>query len=60
MSAVSSSMEAEMRAVLTEVVRGPGDHDGLFRIIRDRFDELGGVEVEIPARSVTPRAPEIC
>jgi antitoxin FitA len=52
------SMEAEMRAILTEAVSEPADDDGLFRAILDRFGELGGVDLDVPARNVKPRAPE--
>jgi plasmid stability protein len=52
------SMEAEMRAILTDAVSEPGDEDGLFRAMLDRFGELGGVELEIPERTTQPRAAE--
>jgi antitoxin FitA len=52
------SMEAEMRVILTDAVSEPGEQDGLFRTLLNRFGELGGVELELPARSVEPRAPE--
>ena len=52
------SMEAEMRAILTEAVREPGDEKGLVPALMDRFAELGGVELDIPARTARPRAAE--
>lgn len=50
------SMEAEMRAILTEAVSEPGDQEGLFESILGRFGELGGVDLEIPARAAEPSA----
>ena len=45
-------MEAEMRAILTNAVTEPQVERGLFGALLDRFAGLGGVELEIPARSV--------
>lgn len=39
------SMEAEMRAILTEAVSEPGEETGLLSALLDRFGELGGVEL---------------
>lgn len=50
------SMEAEMRAILTEAVSEPGEDTGLFQALLDKFGELGGVELDIPARTARPRA----
>jgi plasmid stability protein len=50
------SMEAEMRAILTDAVSEPGEDTGLFQALMDRVGELGGVELEIPARAARPRA----
>jgi antitoxin FitA len=52
------SMEAEMRAILTEAVREPADAAGLFTGLLDRFGELGGVDLELAGRSEPPRAAE--
>jgi antitoxin FitA len=52
------SMEAEMRAILTEAVREPADAAGLFTGLLDRFGELGGVDLELAERSEPPRAAE--
>lgn len=49
------SMEAEMRAILTEAV-SESENQGLFGALLDRFDALGGVDLEIPVRSARPRA----
>jgi len=53
------SMEAEMRAILTEAVSEPADDGGLFHALLDAFGELGGVELDIPRRQVPPRAAEL-
>jgi plasmid stability protein len=50
------SMEAEVREILTEAVREPGDSAGLFTAILDRFAVLGGVDLELPARDEPARA----
>jgi len=50
------SMEAEMRAILVEAVREPGDGMGLLEALADRFGELGGVDLDLPSRSAAPRA----
>jgi plasmid stability protein len=50
------SMEAEMRAILVEAVREPGDGMGLLEALADRFGELGGVDLDLPPRSAAPRA----
>jgi antitoxin FitA len=44
------SMEAEVRAILTEAVREPADSAGLFTVLMDRFDMLGGADLELPGR----------
>jgi plasmid stability protein len=53
------SMEAEIRAILTDAVSGPGEAAGLVDAILDRFGELGGVELDIPARDDRARAADI-
>jgi len=40
------SMEAEMRAILTDAVL-------------DRVSQLGGIELDIPSRAVRPRAADL-
>jgi plasmid stability protein len=52
------SMEAEVRAILTEAVSGPGEAPGLLDAIYERFTELGGIELDLPPRSAPVRAPE--
>lgn len=53
------SMEAEMRAILTEAVSEPGEEKGLVPMLMERFGELGGVELDLPARTVQPRAADL-
>lgn len=53
------SMEAEVRAILADAVREPGDTDDLFRTLLDRFAEAGGVDLELPDRTLPPRAAPI-
>jgi antitoxin FitA len=50
------SMEAEVRAILTEAVAEPRETPGLFQTLMDRFSELGGVELDLPPRTTRPRA----
>ena len=53
------SMELEIRAILAEAVSGPGDRDGLFATMLDRFASIGGVELDLPERSTPVRAPDL-
>jgi len=53
------SMEAEMRAILTDAVSEPEEDRGLFQALLDRFGELGGVDLDIPARVARPRAADL-
>jgi antitoxin FitA len=50
------SMEAEMRSILTDAVREPDERGGLLAAILERFGEVGGVELELPARSTPARS----
>jgi antitoxin FitA len=52
------SMEAEVRAILTEAVAEPDEAPGLLQAIMDRFGELGGVELDLPPRAARTRAAE--
>ena len=53
------SMEAEIRVILTAAASEPERSDGLFTSLLERFAEIGGVELELPARSIRPRAPDL-
>ena len=51
------SMEAEMRAILHEVLLPPPQAGGLGTRIHARFAAVGGgAELDIPARAEAPRA----
>ena len=45
------SMEAEIRAILTDSVTDVDNEQGLFSALVDRFRELGGVDLELPPRT---------
>jgi antitoxin FitA len=49
------SMEAEVRAILTEAVDEPDEAPGLFDAVYERFTELGGIELDLPPRSAPVR-----
>jgi antitoxin FitA len=49
------SMEAEVRAILEESVR---QQDNFAEALMGTFGELGGVELELPARTARPRSPD--
>ncbi|MGE5289800.1 MAG: FitA-like ribbon-helix-helix domain-containing protein [Micromonosporaceae bacterium] len=53
------SMEAEMRAILTDAVSEPGEDTGLFQALFDRFAQLGGVDLDLPERAARPRAADL-
>lgn len=50
------SMEAEIRAILTAAVAEDAPATDLFSALTERFARLGGVELDLPARSTSPRA----
>ncbi len=49
------SMEAEVRAILVEVVAEEEVPQNLLLALRERFAELGGVDLDIPPRRTPPR-----
>jgi antitoxin FitA len=49
------SMESEIRAILTDAVSDHRDEVGLFQTLLDRFSEIGGVELDRPARAAPVR-----
>ena len=53
------SMESEVRAILQGAVNDPRQSDGLLRAIPDRFSAVGGVELDLPARSTRPGAADL-
>ncbi len=50
------SMEAEVRAILTERLTSPTPDFGLASRIHARFATLGDADLELPARKELPRA----
>lgn len=44
------SLEEEARTILSAALSGPAPPVDLARAIRDRFEPLGGVELDIPPR----------
>ena len=52
------SMESEVRAILVEAVSDPEESEGFLLAIYDRFSEIGGVDLDLPARG-TGVDPEI-
>ena len=52
------SMEAEIRTILEDAVRGPGDED-LFTALIALGEEVGGVELDLPPRSSRRRPVEL-
>ncbi|MGC8511519.1 MAG: FitA-like ribbon-helix-helix domain-containing protein [Acidimicrobiales bacterium] len=54
------SMEAEVRAILTEAVATTDDcQRNLAQVIRERFAATGGFDLEVPPRQDTPRAADL-
>jgi hypothetical protein len=49
-------MESETRAILVEAVTAPDQHPGLLVTLMERFGDLGGVDLEVPARTTPARA----
>ena len=53
------SMEAEVRAILTDAVTADDQRPNLAQAIRQRFGSIGGVELDIPPRRDMPRAADL-
>ena len=53
------SMEAEIRAILTDAVTPQPNSIGLAQTLLNRFGDLGGVELDLPARADAPRAADL-
>ena len=52
------SMEEEARIILREAVGRKAEPQDLARFIRECFEPLGGVELELPPRGPTREPPE--
>jgi len=50
------SMEAEIRAILTAAVTHDAPRTDLFGALTERFTQLGGVDLDLLARTTPPRA----
>jgi antitoxin FitA len=51
------SMEAEIRLILTEAAtEEERPRTDLFSALTERFMQLGGVDLDVPARTTPPRA----
>ncbi len=49
------SMEAEVRAILTEAVRPANESCGLLATLLERMGEIGGVDLDLPERATPVR-----
>jgi hypothetical protein len=52
-------MEAEIRDILTAAVIDDAPRTDLFSALTERFTQLGGVDLNLPARTISPRAPRL-
>lgn len=50
------SMEAEIRLILTAAATEDEPRTDLFSALTERFAQLAGVELDLPARATPPRA----
>lgn len=50
------SMESEIRAILVDAVTESHERTGMLVTLMDRFGDLGGVDLQVPARATLPRA----
>lgn len=50
------SMESEIRAILEEAVADPEQRPGMLVTLMERFADLGGMDLEVPARTTPARA----
>ncbi|MGH3500561.1 MAG: FitA-like ribbon-helix-helix domain-containing protein [Nocardioidaceae bacterium] len=50
------SMEAEVRAILHDLLAAPTQEQGLGSRIHARFAPLGGMDLDLPSRQEQPRA----
>lgn len=53
------SMESEAREILQAAINEPDAPDNLVDALRQRLDELGGVDLELPPRTAKPRAADL-
>lgn len=53
------SMEAEIRAILTDAVTPRADSVGLAQTLLARFGDIGGVDLDLPSRVEAPRSADL-
>ncbi len=53
------SMESEIRAILGAAVEEPSQAAGLGQALLLQFGAVGGVDLELPARTDAPRAADL-
>ena len=51
--------KAEIREILVEAVSEPDESNGLFVTVLDRFGSVGGVELDLPARTTPVRSADL-
>lgn len=56
---MSRSGDRDVRDILTAAVSEPQQATGLAQTLLARFGEVGGVELDLPARHQAPRAADI-
>jgi antitoxin FitA len=57
-AAKGRSMEAELRDMIMKAVNVPPEARNIGKEIMDLFDEIGGVELEIPPRTADRQLPD--
>ena len=57
-AANNRSMEEEARSILRQQLGEPEEAIGLGTLIRRRFEAIGGVELELPPRSMVREPPD--
>jgi plasmid stability protein len=53
------SMESEIRAILVDAVTESDERRGMLVTLMNRIGDLGGVDLEVPARAALPRAADL-
>jgi plasmid stability protein len=53
------SMESEIRAILVDAVTESDERRGMLVTLMNRIGDLGGVDLEVPARATLPRAADL-
>jgi len=53
------SMESEIRVILVDAVTESDERRGMLVTLMNRIGDLGGVDLEVPARAALPRAADL-